>query len=86
MDADRSPPVKVGDILDVPIVSTGGRGDGVAKVEGFVVFVPGTREGDNVRIEVKKVFPKVAMAEVVSGDVAGTSVGDVPSDSETFGE
>jgi len=37
MDADRSPPVKVGDILDVPIVSTGGRGDGVAKVEGLSV-------------------------------------------------
>ena len=77
-------PVKEGDILDVTIEAVGDKGDGIAKKEGFVIFVPGTRTGDHVKIKVTKVFPKVSIAEVVHDDEP-ESAGEV-TDSETFGE
>jgi predicted RNA-binding protein with TRAM domain len=61
----RIAPVKVGDELDVEIESVGEKGDGVAKKEGFVLFVPGTQKGDKVKIKVTKVFRKVGFGEVI---------------------
>ena len=57
-------PVKVGDELEVTIEAEGAKGDGIAKKEGFVLFVPGVHKGDNVRIRVTKVLRKVGFAEV----------------------
>ena len=61
----RMAPVKIGDELDVEIESVGEKGDGIAKIEGFVIFVPGTQKGDKVRIKITKVFRKVGFGEVV---------------------
>ena len=58
-------PVKVGDELDVKIEATGSKGDGIAKKDGFVLFVAGTKEGDEVRVRVTRVIQKVGFAEVV---------------------
>lgn len=60
-------PVKVGDELDVTIESVGAKGDGVAKKDGFVLFVPNTKQGENVRIRVTRVLRKVGFAEIVGG-------------------
>lgn len=57
-------PVKVGDELDVKIEAVGEKGDGIAKKDGFVLFVPGTKQGDEVRIRVTRVLQKVGFAEV----------------------
>lgn len=65
-------PVKVGDELDVKIESVGSQGDGVAKVDGFVLFVPGAKEGETVRVKVTRVLRKVGFAEVV-GDTSAES-------------
>ena len=58
-------PVNVGDEIEVTIESVGEKGDGVAKVNGFVLFVPGTRKGDQVKVKVTKVLRNVGFAEVV---------------------
>ncbi len=58
-------PVKVGEELDVKIEAVGEKGDGVAKVKGFVLFVPGVKEGQTVKIKVTRVLSKVGFAEVV---------------------
>ncbi len=58
-------PVKVGDELDVKIEAVGEKGDGIAKKDGFVLFVPGTKQGDEVKIRVTRVLQKVGFAEVV---------------------
>ena len=68
-------PVNVGDELTVKIEAVGEKGDGICKKDGFVLFVPGVKEGDEVKIRITKVLRKVGFAEVVSGDVAA---GDVP--------
>jgi predicted RNA-binding protein with TRAM domain len=99
---DRNPPVRVGDELDVTIEATGGKGDGIAKKDGFVLFVPNTKEGQKVRVRVTKVLQKVGFAEVVPGaqvqqgapaeeasqeTAEETGQAEVSSeDSETFGE
>ena len=58
-------PVKVGDELDVKIEAVGEKGDGIAKKDGFVLFVPGAKQGDEVRIRVTRVLQKVGFAEIV---------------------
>jgi len=58
-------PVNVGDELDVKIEAVGEKGDGIAKKDGFVLFVPNTKEGQEVKIKVTKVLRKVGFAEVV---------------------
>lgn len=86
-------PVRVGEELDVTIEAVGEKGDGIAKKNGFVLFVPGVQQGQQVKIRVTKVLKKVGFAEV-----AGASTGqpaeqsaegaapEEPQDSEEFGE
>ncbi len=61
----KRPPVSVGEIREVKIEALGSGGDGIAKIEGFVVFVPGTNVNDVVKIRITKVLRKFAFAEVV---------------------
>ena len=58
-------PVQVGEEVDVKIEAVGEKGDGIARKKGFVLFVPNTKEGDEVRIKVTKVLRKVGFAEVI---------------------
>jgi predicted RNA-binding protein with TRAM domain len=70
----RPAPVKVGEEFDVKIESMSKRGDaGVAKVEGLVIFVAGTKVGDNVKIRITKVGRGYATAETV-GQTENASV------------
>ena len=66
-------PVKEGEELSVVIESVAEKGDGVAKKQGFVIFVPGTKVGDKVKIRVKKVAKKVAFAEVIGSYEEGSA-------------
>lgn len=58
-------PVKEGDVIEVDIVEKSRRGDGVAKVEGFIVFVPGAEPGQHVKIQIEKVGPSYAIGKLV---------------------
>lgn len=62
---ERIAPVKAGETYDVSIDDLAKEGDGIARVEGFVIFVPGTKVGDKVKIKVNKVMRKFAIAEKV---------------------
>jgi len=66
-------PVQVGDEIDVKIEAVGEKGDGIAKKDGFVLFVPNTKEGDEVKIKVTKVLRRVGFAEVVGEGSAPAS-------------
>ncbi|HUV02490.1 MAG TPA: TRAM domain-containing protein [Desulfobacteria bacterium] len=61
-----SSPLNIGETYNVTIEDVGREGDGIARVEGFVVFVPNTKKGDSVKIRVTKVSRRVAFAEVVA--------------------
>ena len=62
---EQQAPVTVGEIYEVGINAVGGKGDGIAKVKGFVLFVPNTKKGDYVKVKVTKVLANVGFAEVV---------------------
>ncbi|MBN2423181.1 TRAM domain-containing protein [Candidatus Woesearchaeota archaeon] len=61
----RFSPVKEGDEIDVKIEAIGEKGDGIAKKDGFVLIVPNTSQGDEVRVRITKVLRRVGFAEVV---------------------
>ncbi len=93
-------PVQVGEELDVRIEAVGEKGDGIARKRGFVLFVPNTREGDEVRIRITKVLRKVGFAEVIGEAKAAPPAPErkeepvaqplpeepSPEDTEDFGE
>jgi predicted RNA-binding protein with TRAM domain len=59
-------PVVEGQTYDVKIEDTAKKGDGIARIEGFVIFVPGSKVGDNVKILVETVKRNFAVAKIVS--------------------
>jgi predicted RNA-binding protein with TRAM domain len=63
-------PVEIGQEYDVEIKEISRRGDGIARIEGFVIFVPKTQNGDHVKIRVTRVSSRFAEAEVVSKEAA----------------
>jgi len=64
-DQEKSAPVTAEETYDVTIEGIAKQGDGIAKIEGFVIFVPGTKVGDKVKIKVNKVLRKFAFADKV---------------------
>lgn len=73
----RFVPVRIGDELNVTIEAVGEKGDGIAKKDGFVLFVPNTQEGQNVRVRITKVLRKVGFAEVVG---EGSAEAEAPAE------
>lgn len=61
----REVPVKVGEEYDVAITDIAAKGDGIARIEGFIVFVPHTVKGESCRIRVKEVARRFAVGEKV---------------------
>ncbi|WP_407356365.1 TRAM domain-containing protein [Methanolobus sp. WCC5] len=59
-----SAPVEAGKSYDVTIEDIAREGDGIARVSGFVIFVPETKVGDEVSVKVTKVLSKFAFGEV----------------------
>ncbi len=58
-------PVKVGDEIDVTIEATASRGDGIAKKDGFVIFIKDAKKGDRVRVKITDVRTRFAIGEVI---------------------
>jgi predicted RNA-binding protein with TRAM domain len=62
----QSLPVRENQELEVAIGDIGSRGDGIAKLQGFLVFVPRSKIGERVRVRIVSVSGKFAVAERVS--------------------
>jgi len=58
-------PVRTGDTCTVEIEALGDEGDGIAHVEGFTLFVPGTDVGDEIQVRVDDVKPNYGFAQPV---------------------
>ncbi|HEU4482348.1 MAG TPA: TRAM domain-containing protein [Nitrososphaeraceae archaeon] len=79
----RHSPVKVGEQYDVTIEAISNRGDsGVAKIEGFVIFVPGTKVDEKIKVKITKVGNGYATAELAQQ----TSDQTAPENSEQLQE
>ncbi len=63
----KEKPVKVGEEIDVTVSEVSRRGDGVARIQGFVIFIPGAKQGMQVKIRIKEIRPNFATAELIEG-------------------
>jgi len=68
-------PVEVGKEYNVTISDTSRRGEGIAKIDGFVIFVPGTRMGQSARIKVTQVSDRFASGQVIEQGYFFSSTG-----------
>lgn len=60
---DLPKPLKVGEEYDVEIKEVGSKGDGIARVSNFVVFVNGAKMGEKLHIKITDVRDRFAIAE-----------------------
>jgi predicted RNA-binding protein with TRAM domain len=58
-------PVKMGDEFEVAVNAVGGKGDGIAKKDGFVIFVQGGQKGEVVRIRITELKRSFAVAQKI---------------------
>jgi len=57
--------IEEGETYELRIDSVGRKGDGIARVDKFMIFVPGTAKGDIVRAKIKKISGTLAFSEIV---------------------
>ena len=59
-------PVEAGKEYNVQITETSRKGDGIARIQGFVIFVKDGKVGQQAKIKVINVGERFATAEVVT--------------------
>ena len=83
---DQPKPVNVGEEYDVEVTETGSKGDGIARIKNFVVFIPGTSKGDKVKVKIKELRGRSAVGEVVGSEGSSGSSGSTSEESAEGGE
>jgi len=58
-------PVELDNEYEADIEDISRRGDGIAKIEGFIIFVPNTSRGEHVKFRVTRVGSRFAIGELV---------------------
>jgi len=66
-------PVETGKEYDVQITEISRKGDGIARIQGFVIFVKNGKVGQNAKIRVVQVGNRFATAEIVNGEASSSS-------------
>jgi predicted RNA-binding protein with TRAM domain len=59
-------PVQLGEELEVDITELSPKGDGIAKVQGLVIYVPHTKPGNHIKIKITRIGLKAANAEIIA--------------------
>jgi predicted RNA-binding protein with TRAM domain len=66
-------PVEIGKEYEVQITEISRKGDGIARIQGFVIFVKEGKVGQNAKIRVVQVGNRFAIAEIVDGASSTTA-------------
>ncbi len=59
-------PVKTGDEVELKVEAVASKGDGIAKKDGFVIFIKGAKEGETVKVRISEVKERFAIGEIIS--------------------
>ena len=70
---DKPKQIKIGEEHDVKITDVGAKGDGITKIENFIVFVAGGKKGEECRIRIKEVASRFAIGEKIGPAKGGSS-------------
>jgi predicted RNA-binding protein with TRAM domain len=57
--------VKENQEMEVLIDDIGSKGDGIARIEGYLIFVPRGKMGERVKVKIRSVSETFAVAERV---------------------
>jgi len=60
-------PVKLGKEYEVDITETSPNGEGIARIKGFLIFIPNKKPGDHVKVKITRLYSMNADAEVIAG-------------------
>ena len=67
-------PVETGKEYIVDVTDNGREGDGIARVDGLVIFVKNAKRGEkNIKIKISSVGGRFATAEIVAGSADTTT-------------
>jgi predicted RNA-binding protein with TRAM domain len=66
-------PVETGKEYDVQITEISRKGDGIARIQGFVIFVKEGKVGQNAKIRISQLGPRFATAEIIDGSTASSN-------------
>jgi len=58
-------PVELDKEYEAEIQDMSRRGDGIAKIEGFIIFVANTKQGEHVKFKITRVGNRFAIGERV---------------------
>jgi len=58
-------PVEVDEEYEAEIEEIGRRGDGIARIKGFIILVPNTEQGEQVKFKITRVGNRFAIGELV---------------------
>ena len=58
-------PIKKNDELDVEIIDYGVDGEGIAKINGYTIFVMGALKNEKVKVHITKVQKDYAFAKII---------------------
>jgi predicted RNA-binding protein with TRAM domain len=62
---EKKPPVELGDELEVNITDLCPNGDGMSKIQGYIIQVPKAKPRDRVKVKINQVGDKVAIGEIM---------------------
>lgn len=62
----KGAPVKENQEIEVVIDDIGSRGDGIARIRGYLIFVPNSKIGERVKVKIISVGGKFAVAEKIA--------------------
>ena len=62
---DVKKPVELDKEYEADIEDISRRGDGIAKIEGFIIFVANTKKGEHVKFKITRVGNRFAIGELV---------------------
>jgi len=58
-------PVELGEELEVNITDLNPKGEGMTKIQGYVIHVPDAKPGNRVKIKITQIGEKAANAEII---------------------
>ena len=73
IDGNNSKPIETGKEYIVNITDNGSAGDGIARIEGLIIFVKDAKAGyKNVKIKINSVKDRFATADLAAGSIYST--------------